>query len=99
MGLFEDPCALLAELKVQPYPLTDPSDTGANLQARARSYLDLYCAHCHIGGGGGKANFEVRRELTLERTGLVGERPTQVTFELFAPEIVAAGDPDRSVLF
>ncbi|WP_166831886.1 PQQ-dependent sugar dehydrogenase [Thalassoroseus pseudoceratinae] len=99
MRLFDDPDPLLAKLKVQPHPLTDPSDTSADLQARARSYLDLNCAHCHIRGGGGTANFEVRRELPLERTGLVGERPTQGTFELFAPEIVAAGDPHRSVLF
>ncbi|WP_166822218.1 hypothetical protein [Thalassoroseus pseudoceratinae] len=35
----------------------------------------------------------------MERTGLVGERPTQGKFELFAAEIVAVGGPDRSVLF
>lgn len=79
--------------------LTDPYHGDADLESRARSYLHVNCAHCHRNGGGGTAYIELQRELTLAATKTVGVKPTQGTFEIPNAEIIAPGDPFRSVLF
>jgi uncharacterized repeat protein (TIGR03806 family) len=79
--------------------LTNPYDSTADLNDRARSYLHVNCAHCHRNGGGGTAYIELQEELTLAATKTLGTKPTQGTFEIPNPEIIAAGDPFRSVLF
>lgn len=82
------------------YPhLTNPYDETANLNDRARSYLHLNCAHCHRNGGGGTAYIELQQELELAATKTLGTKPTQGTFDIPNAEIIAPGDPFRSVLF
>jgi len=91
MQFFEHP---VGEDIAQP----DPQDESHDLESRARSYLHVNCAHCHRKGGGGNAPFELRYKLSLEETGIVGMRPTQGTFGIHRPAVVAAGEPYRSVL-
>ena len=91
IGLFDPPVDDVAAMP-------SPWDNGVPLDTRARAYLHVNCAHCHRRGGGGTARFEVRYELTLPQTALVGERPTQGAFGIPAAEVVAAGDPAHSVL-
>src|SRR5439155_17019668 len=55
--------------------------------------------HCHTRGGGGSSFFDVQYKLPLAKTSLIGSRPTQGTFGIFEAEIVAPGDPYRSVLY
>jgi putative heme-binding domain-containing protein len=79
-------------------PIASPTDQRATLEARARSYLHMNCAHCHRRGGGGTAAFELVGDVPLENLDLVDARPTQGSFGLTDPRVVAAGDPYRSVL-
>ncbi|MCA9175510.1 MAG: PQQ-dependent sugar dehydrogenase [Planctomycetales bacterium] len=75
-----------------------PHDQSASLEVRARSYLDVNCAHCHRRGGGGTAALELIESLELSRTHLT-EAPTQGAFNLLDARVVAPGDPYRSVLY
>ncbi len=76
-----------------------PHDPEKGLDFRARSYLDINCAHCHRSGGvGGRAQFQLVETIPLEEAGLVNSTP-------LAPllggdsRIVAPGSPERSELF
>jgi uncharacterized repeat protein (TIGR03806 family) len=79
--------------------LVDPYDESADLDRRARSYLQTNCAHCHQFNAGGTANIALGFEIPLRQTQTVGIRPIQGTFGIAAPRIIAPGDPGRSVLF
>ncbi len=79
--------------------LAAPDDAAANLDARARSYLDANCAHCHVGAGGGNALITLKHGTPLEETKLVGSRPLHADFNVPGAMLVAPGDPERSVLY
>ena len=83
----------------QAAPLVDPYNQLQDLDARARSYLHVNCAHCHRFGGGGTAVIDLRREVPLSETKLIEERPTQGTFNIFDARLVAPADPHRSLLY
>ena len=93
IGLFQNP------LPEQPPKLPDPYDVSASIQDRARAYLHINCAHCHRRGGGGTAAFDVQFDLALDKTNLIDTRPTQGTFGIHRAQVVAPGDPYRSVLY
>ena len=93
IGLFAEP---LPE-KIDAWP--DPHDAAADLTARARAYLHVNCGHCHRRGGGGSSFFDVNYDHALEKTSLLGTRPTQGTFGIHGAQIVAPGDPYRSILY
>ena len=79
--------------------LADPYDERASLDARARAYLQVNCAHCHSRHAGGTALIALGTELNLEQTRTVGARPVQGTFNIDDARIIAPGEPERSVLF
>jgi putative heme-binding domain-containing protein len=79
--------------------LTPPFDATADLNERARSYLHVNCGHCHRFNGGGSSYIFLTHDLTLEKMKAVGVRPAQGTFGIPDPELIAAGDPYRSVLY
>src|SRR5207244_6283553 len=79
--------------------LTNPYDTQAPLDERARSYLHVNCSHCHQFGAGGTADIELRRDVPLDRMKTLEVRPVQGTFEIPGAQILAPGDPYRSVLY
>jgi glucose/arabinose dehydrogenase len=83
IGLFAEP---LPE-KVEPWP--NPRDKTADLTARARAYLHVNCGHCHRRGGGGSSFFDVNYSHPLDKTSLLGTRPTQGTFNMLGAQIVA----------
>ena len=78
--------------------MTDPFDTKAPLEDRARSYLHINCGTCHRRGGGGTASIELVETLSLDATRILS-KPTQGTFGIVDPWIVAYRDPNRSVLY
>ena len=82
-----------------PGKLTDPYDPSADLNERARSYLHVNCSHCHQFGAGGTADIELRYEIPLDQMKMLEVRPVQGTFDLPGAQILAPGDPYRSVLF
>jgi uncharacterized repeat protein (TIGR03806 family) len=83
----------------KPAKLVDPYDESANLDRRARSYLQTNCSHCHQFGAGGSANIVLSDDVPLEATKTVGERPIQGTFNIAGARIIAPGDPAGSVLY
>jgi len=93
LGLFAE----LLPAKIDRFP--NPHDPDASFEQRARSYLHVNCGHCHTRGGGGSSFFNVQFNLPLSRTSLLASRPTQGTFGILDAQIVAPGDPYRSVLY
>jgi putative heme-binding domain-containing protein len=80
-------------------PLVDPYNEGAPLDARARAYFQVNCAHCHSQHSGGTALIALGAGLTLGETRTVDARPVQGTFGIDDARIIAPGEPARSVLF
>ena len=80
-------------------PLLSAYDNNVPLPQRARTYLDINCAHCHGHGGAGTARFRLQVELELENTGLLNSGLTQGDFGLRHSRLIAPGDPYRSVLY
>jgi hypothetical protein len=77
----------------------DPYDVSASLEARARAWLDINCAHCHrTGGVGGRPGIQFIDSLPLEKTGLVNARPL---VPLLGADslIIAPGKPEQSELY
>jgi uncharacterized repeat protein (TIGR03806 family) len=79
--------------------LVDPYDESADLERRARSYLQTNCSHCHQFNAGGTANIALGFEVPLDQTKTVDVRPIQGTFNIGGARIIAPGDPTRSVMY
>ena len=79
--------------------LANPYASEASLEARARSYLEVNCAHCHQFGAGGSANIFLSASTSLDKTKVLGARPMQGGFGIDDARIVAPGDPEGSVLY
>jgi putative heme-binding domain-containing protein len=84
---------------IVPPTLVDPHDEFADLNLRARSYLQTNCAHCHRMGGGGSANIDLNYAFDNAKTKTIDIAPTQGTFGIADARIIAPGDPSRSLLF
>jgi uncharacterized repeat protein (TIGR03806 family) len=78
--------------------LVDPYDKNADLTARARSYLHVNCALCHVEAGGGNARFNIDFGTALEKTALVDVAPQHGTLDIKDARLIAPGDPAHSVL-
>lgn len=70
----------------------------ADLEARARSYLAVNCAHCHTQNGGGNSAMSFGWAVPRERMQTINEIPQHGDFGLADARIVAPGAPGRSVL-
>ena len=79
--------------------LVDPYDAKFDLNHRARSYLQVNCAHCHQLGAGGTADIEMRYNIPIEQSKTLEIRPAQGTFDIHGAHILSPGDPYRSVLY
>jgi mono/diheme cytochrome c family protein len=82
----------------------NPHDSAHPLESRARSYLHSNCSSCHVFAGGGNAQIDLEYMSAFETKPLdamkaVGVKPLHTTFDLPDPELIAAGHPERSVLF
>ena len=78
--------------------LANPHDPSADQDGRARAYLHANCSHCHRQHAGGAVLAKMHFDLPLEKTDMVNLRPTQGTFGIHAAQVIAPGDPFRSVL-
>jgi len=74
-----------------------PGEEGVSLESQVRSWLAVNCSYCHQSGGTAPAGFDVRPELTLEETGLIGGAVTNNGGDP-AARLILPGDPDRSVV-
>ncbi len=90
----------LPEALTQPAALlVDPYGDAEKADRRARSYLQVNCAHCHRFGGGGAALIDLRYDIPIGETRTLNVRPVLGTFDLPDPYIVCGGDPARSALY
>ena len=78
--------------------LPDPLDPNADLEDRARSYLDANCANCHNPGGSGRVDMDLRYSTPLAKTGLIDIPPILGDLDLAAAARVSPGFPDSSVV-
>jgi len=79
--------------------LVNPYDQTADLGARARSYLHANCSHCHVSDGGGNARMELEFTTEPEKTQIFGITPLHGGFDMPAADLIAPGDPYRSVIY
>jgi uncharacterized repeat protein (TIGR03806 family) len=93
IGLIEKPIEEEKDSK-----LVNPHDVSATLNDRARAYLHANCAHCHRLHAGGAVLSHMHFDLALDKTNMIEARPTQGTFGIHAAQVIAPGDPFRSVL-
>jgi len=77
--------------------LPDPYAPG-DLEQRARAYLHVNCANCHVEAGGGNAQFSLEWSKKLADTKLIDVKPLHHTFDLPEARLVSPGHPERSVL-
>ncbi len=95
VGMFHQP---LSTETVQLSPqLVASFDPHADLDHRARSFLDVNCSACHRPGGA-RSHFDARYSETAAGPP-IGTTPHQADFGLQHGKIVVAGDPFRSVLY
>ena len=73
-------------------------NTAYSAERRARSYLHSNCANCHQPGGPGGGNMDLRMATSLVDTNICNKAPLGDTFGLPTPVIMAAGNPDSSIL-
>lgn len=94
LGLF-DPAPSEADLR-RIARLVPGGDAGADLERRARSYLDANCSHCHRPGGAA-ADFDARYETPLGEQRLLGQ-PARINFGVDGARFIAPNDPWRSTV-
>ena len=96
LGLFESP----PPGAPSDHPrLVDPYDEDRDLDARARSYLQVNCAHCHRFGAGGTASIFLTFDRPIDQMGAVGVAPSQGSFGIPEARIIAPGNPFGSTLY
>jgi hypothetical protein len=79
-------------------PLADPSDVGAAIGDRARSYLHVNCSYCHQPSGPTGVTMDLRLDVPLSQTGICNVTPSRGDLGLADMRIVAPGSPEHSVL-
>jgi mono/diheme cytochrome c family protein len=78
--------------------LSNPYDSDSPIGARARSYLQTNCAHCHVEAGGGNAQIDLAATTPLGKMKLIDVEPLHHRFGLEAARLVDPGHPENSVL-
>jgi uncharacterized repeat protein (TIGR03806 family) len=68
-----------------------------SLEARARSYLAVNCANCHMAGGTAPASWDARAHLTLAQTGLINGSAVQNGGNP-ANRLIVPGDTTHSIV-
>ncbi len=96
IGLFREP---LEESPAEYPALPDPFAMDADLETRAKAYLQVNCAMCHAGSGGGNSRIELSFKTPLDEAHLINERPMHDALGLVDARLVVPGDPDRSLLY
>jgi uncharacterized repeat protein (TIGR03806 family) len=96
IGMFKKPLEKTPSTYMA-YP--DPFLSGADLNQRAKTYLHVNCAMCHVSDGGGNSMIELGYRTPLARSHAVNEAPMHDTFGIADAKLIAPGDAQRSVLF
>ena len=78
--------------------LVNPYNISEDLEKRARSYLHINCAVCHVEAGGGNSMMELGLANSPRRMRLIEARPQHDTFGITNAMLVSPGAPGQSVL-
>jgi glucose/arabinose dehydrogenase len=78
--------------------LVDPYDPHEDLDKRARSYLHVNCAQCHVEAGGGNAMMELEFITPAARMRVLDIKPLHHTFAIADARLIAPGSPEKSIL-
>jgi len=78
--------------------LVNPYNISEDLEKRARSYLHINCAVCHVEAGGGNSMMELGLGTSQSRMRLIESRPQHDTFGIANAMLVSPGMPEQSVL-
>jgi glucose/arabinose dehydrogenase len=73
-------------------------NTGASLEIRARSYLDVRCAICHQPGGSSRGAFDARFHTPLSEAGLMDGELAAGDLGIAGARVVVPGEPGKSIL-
>jgi glucose/arabinose dehydrogenase len=93
------PVSTLRQTPDQLDTLANITDSTADLDKRARSFLHAACSHCHVSAGGGNAQMDLRYFIEPEKMGVFNETPHHGDLGFGADaKIVVPGHPEKSVL-
>ena len=96
LGVFTQPLSKHPEA----YPkLVSPYDHNGSLEARARSYLHVNCANCHVKEGGGNSLMELEFTTKRDKANIFGIRPQHGVFGIKDARLIAPGSPERSIIY
>ena len=95
IGVFSP--ALQAAPGSQP-KLTDPTNTNASLNNRARAYLHTNCAGCHRPGGTSRSTMDLRYTTALGSTNTCNVEPGLGDLGVANARLIAPGAPGRSLV-
>jgi uncharacterized repeat protein (TIGR03806 family) len=79
--------------------LTNPYDTSAGLNDRARSWLQTNCAQCHQPGGPTPSSMDLRYTTPLGNMNACNISPQAGDLGIIDPLLIAPGEADRSIVF
>ena len=79
--------------------LTDPLDAGEPLNDRARAYLDVNCAMCHLDGGPTPVNMDLRNGVAQDAMNIFDVVPTDGSLGLPNERRAVAGARESSTLW
>ena len=78
--------------------LTNPADSTAPLDLRARAYLHTNCSQCHRPGGPTPVDMDLRWTVSLSATNTCDVFPSAGGGGIRQPRLIAPGDATRSVI-
>jgi uncharacterized repeat protein (TIGR03806 family) len=78
--------------------LADPYDPKLPLADRAKAYLHVNCASCHVEAGGGNAQMQLDYPTAWDKMRLLDVKPVHQTFDLPDAKLVSPGSPEKSVV-
>jgi uncharacterized repeat protein (TIGR03806 family) len=78
--------------------MTDPADTLASLDDRARAYLHTNCAQCHRPGGSTPSTMDLRYTTSLANTNACDAVPLEGNLGVANARLIAPGDSARSIM-
>jgi putative heme-binding domain-containing protein len=79
--------------------MVDPYDAHQSLDRRARSYLHVNCAHCHLFGGNASTHFDIGFEKPLTESNILDQAPMRGDLGIENAVVAAPGQAARSLLF
>jgi uncharacterized repeat protein (TIGR03806 family) len=78
--------------------LTDPEDTNAPLESRARAYLHTNCAQCHRPNGPTPSTMDLRYSTTLANTNACDAQPLEGDLGIPNARLIAPGNSNASLI-